>query len=77
MPGDGGYGWVVALSGMLLMVIVSSFFSVFGVVYMEMVEYYNTDKVVIAWVGATLQFVFGVAGRYVTLCVLSVLVSSN
>ena len=63
---DGGYGWVVALCGMAFTALQTSHFSVFGAVYIELVEYFDSDKATISWIGAVQQCMFGISGECVT-----------
>ncbi|ELU03901.1 hypothetical protein CAPTEDRAFT_228659 [Capitella teleta] len=58
---DGGYGWVVALCGMAFTALQTSYFSVYGAVYIELVDYYSSDKATISWIGAIQQCMFGVS----------------
>ena len=60
---DRGYAWVVAVCGTFLMALQASFFSVYGVIFIELVEYYGTTKSVVSWIGAIQQLVFGLSGK--------------
>ena len=60
---DGGYGWVIALCGMAFTALQTSYFAVYGAVFIELVEYYDTSKSVIAWIGAVQQGMFGISGE--------------
>lgn len=68
---DKGYAWVIALSGTLLMFFQASFFSIFGVIFVELVEYFKETKATIAWVGGCQQLVFGLSGKMPSLISLS------
>jgi hypothetical protein len=60
---DGGYGWVVAFCGMALTALQISYFSVYGAVYVELVQYFDSDKATMAWIGGIQQCMFGVSGE--------------
>ncbi|XP_077977443.1 monocarboxylate transporter 12-like [Glandiceps talaboti] len=51
-PPDGGYGWVVVISGMIVMVFSGSIFHTSGVFLVEFVEYFQHGVEKAAWIGA-------------------------
>ena len=63
---DHGYAWLTMICCMLMFILESSAYIVFGLVYLHMVEYYNTSKTVMSLVGGLQVMVYGLTGNNIT-----------
>ncbi|XP_077977517.1 monocarboxylate transporter 12-like [Glandiceps talaboti] len=61
-PPDGGYGWVVAISGMVSMLLTGGVVYTSGIFLVEFVEYFQRGAEEAAWIGAILGGVYNGSG---------------
>ena len=61
---DKGYSWVILAASTALSILVSSYYSTFGIYYVEFLEYFEADKTELSWIGACQMVMVGVAGAY-------------
>ncbi|XP_077977521.1 monocarboxylate transporter 12-like [Glandiceps talaboti] len=57
-PPDGGYGWVVAISGMMVMVLNGGAFYASGIFLVEFVQYFQQGVKDAAWIGAVVGCIY-------------------
>ena len=63
---DGGYGWVIVIASFLMGLIVDGCLFTFGIMTMEFVDYYQTNKMTIAWAGSVMNGVYLTVGESVS-----------
>ena len=51
-PPDGGWGWVVVLASFLTFVVVDGISYSFGILYVELLDYFNATKSETSWIGS-------------------------
>ncbi|KPL97883.1 Monocarboxylate transporter-like protein 1 [Sarcoptes scabiei] len=51
-PPDGGWGWMVVLASFIINLIADGVSLSFGVIYVELIDYFNESKSKTAWVGS-------------------------
>ena len=64
VPPDGGYGWVICILTMFLGMLQSSTFALYGVIFLDLVEYFQVNKADVTWVGAITMLASGVGGKF-------------
>ena len=67
-PPDGGWGWVICFSAFFAMVILDGMMFSFGVLFIELQQYFNSDKGETAMVGSALMGIHLLAGEILLFC---------
>ncbi|XP_077977518.1 monocarboxylate transporter 12-like [Glandiceps talaboti] len=57
-PPDGGYGWVVAISGMMVMILNGGAFYASGIFLVEFIQYFKLGAENVGWIGAISGFIY-------------------
>ena len=60
---DGGYGWVIVLLSIVLFMLESSSYSVYGVILLDVVEHFQVNRTTVTWIGAINMMVIGIGGK--------------
>lgn len=68
VPPDGGYGWVIAIACMFVMVFAAQSFVDFGIFLLAFIEYYDVSTTIVSIVGAIQMSASGLACKYEKQC---------
>ncbi|XP_077977519.1 monocarboxylate transporter 12-like [Glandiceps talaboti] len=61
-PPDGGYGWIIAISGMMVLVLNGGAYNASGIFLVEFIQYFQQGAEDAAWIGAVFGFIYMSSG---------------
>ena len=65
VPPDGGYGWVVVGASFFVNFVVNGLGFVFGIFFLEFLDYYDEGKEKTSWVGSVLNGMYLAMGELI------------
>lgn len=67
VPPDGGWGWVILASAVVVNVLIPGTVKSFGVLFVEFLEVFKASPTAASWMPALCYFLYSSLGKYRTL----------
>ena len=63
-PPDGGWAWVVVISSFILIVLTVGITFSFGVIFVDLLDYFEESQSTTAWIGSIQAFLLNFTGQF-------------